>query len=101
MKKGNGFTLIELLVVVLMISILSAIALPQYQKAVEKTKASETLTLLKTIAQAQTVYHLTNGSYAHSLDELAISVPWTEKTYVITNSYDTKSNADWSLLVSR
>ena len=48
-KNNRAFTLIELLVVVLIIGILSAIALPQYQKAVEKSRAAEALTNMRTI----------------------------------------------------
>ena len=50
MKKA--FTLIELLVVVLIIGILAAIALPQYQKAVEKSRQAEAFLNMKTISDA-------------------------------------------------
>lgn len=81
--KNRAFTLIELLVVVLIIGILSAIALPQYRKAVEKARAAEGLLKLRTVGEAMERYYLANGNYPsmNDLNSLDVSVPnnndWT------------------------
>jgi prepilin-type N-terminal cleavage/methylation domain-containing protein len=71
----RGFTLIELLVVVVIIAILAAIAIPQYFTAVEKSRVSNMLTLLKSIDSAQKIYFLTTGNYTMNINDLDIQLP--------------------------
>ena len=77
-ERRGGFTLIELLVVVLIIGILSAIALPQYQKAVARSRAVEAIVSLRTLTTAQQEYYMANGGYATNLEELPVQVKNTK-----------------------
>ncbi len=74
-KNNKAFTLIEILVVVLIIGILAAIAVPQYQKAVMKANLHKGIPLVESIYQAQQAYYLANGEYAKELADLDITLP--------------------------
>ncbi|WP_428075302.1 type IV pilin protein [Candidatus Avelusimicrobium luingense] len=103
MKNNRAFTLIELLVVVLIIGILASVALPQYNKAVEKSRATEALSLLRTINQAVDAYYLASGEYPASFDELSIDIPWTgrEVGYASSVVKDSRSNGNWSVQLEK
>ena len=84
--KNHAFTLIELLVVVLIIGILSAIALPQYQTAVDKARYSTMMAAVRALKDAQELYYLANGSYATDLHDLEGVLPGG---FVINTANDT------------
>ena len=60
MMNKKAFTLIELLVVVLIIGILAAVALPRYEKAVEKSRMTEASIMLSGLMRSMDAYLLEN-----------------------------------------
>ena len=84
---ARGFTLIELLVAVLIIAVLAAVAVPQYQKAVRKAKLVEVGTMFSSISKAVDIWLLENGYPSSGIDllsttthsSLGIDVPCNER----------------------
>ena len=73
MSRLGGFTLIELLVVVLIIGILAAMAMPQYFKAVERSRMTEAITIMDSIEKAQRRKFLQTNRYAEDFRGLDVS----------------------------
>lgn len=74
-EKNAVFTLIELLVVVLIIGVLAAMALPQYQVAVGRARYAQNIILVKAVYDAQQRYYMANNRYAEHFEGLDIRLP--------------------------
>ena len=96
----KGFTLIEVLVVVLITGILAAVALPQYQKAVKKTRLTNWITTTHTLSQSIDIYLLEHdwpsqptyftGDDTSSVNHFSsdIDLPWIKSSSDHMNSYN-------------
>lgn len=68
MKKA--FTLVELIVVVIIIGILAAVGIPQYRKALERSRGAEAYAGLGHIQEAEKLYYADNQEYYPSSDPI-------------------------------
>lgn len=92
--QNSGFTLIELLVVVLIIGILTAVGLPEYTKAVEKSRVADANTQLNNLVMAEKAYRLSNTTYTVDLTQLDIELP-----NIRTDATNTFGTSDWEISV--
>lgn len=89
-NKNKGFTLIEMLVVVLIIGILAGIALPQYNRAVEKARIAEAKINLKALMDAAHVHALSGKESTNDLSEFDVHISGEfndDNTEIITNNF--------------
>lgn len=107
MRNQQGFTLIELLVVVLIIGILTAVALPQYTTAVEKSRAAEALTLMSAVAGAAERYRLQKDRWPDSFAKLDLEVPVRSdgqhggKSFIITMGDEASQSNQFVVVAER
>lgn len=71
----RGFTLIELLVVITIVSILAAIALPQYQAYRSRAFDTRAVSDLRSVAIAEEAYFLDNERYLSCSDSSCLVLP--------------------------
>lgn len=69
-RQANGFTLIELLVVALLISILTALAVPQLFGTKERSYIASMRSDLRNLETAQEAYYVDNITYAAGIPAL-------------------------------
>ena len=98
MKKG--FSLIETLVVVLIIGILTAVALPEYRRAVRKAEMARYITAVNALYSAMQVHLETYKTYAEDPDDLDISLSYAtcgKKTETWGKFYECKGEVRYGV----
>ena len=73
-KYMRGVTLLELLIVLLIISILAAIAYPNYREYITRAKRTEAKAALLQIATNQERFYLQNNTYTTNMTNLGFPV---------------------------
>ena len=96
MKKA--FTIIELLIVVIIIGVLATIAVPQFTKAVEKTKMGKAKNQLGLIYKAAQMYRAEQSSGEYTGITLTIANDYVEQGIDLATGNDKQS--DWTYSVA-
>jgi prepilin-type N-terminal cleavage/methylation domain-containing protein len=73
-KKRKGFTLLELVIVVIIIGILIALAIPNFIRAVERSRWHAAASILSTIRSAQLRYYAQYRAYSSSMTNLDMTI---------------------------
>ena len=72
--NNKGFTLVELIVVVIVLAIMASIALPMYTKALERSRAGGAISILTSLAKAESSFRMMVGYYTNNISNLDITI---------------------------
>lgn len=99
----KGFTLIEVMIVIIIIGVLAAIAYPNYQRYVIKTKRTDMMTELQNIGSRITAQKMAKGSFTDmSANDFGGDYPTAgaTKLYTVTTTFDKNADnimGDWEI----
>ncbi len=99
-RLHGGFSLVELTIVVVILGVLSLLAVPRYQTAVERSKASEAFHWLAQVERAQQAYSARTGHYARKLDDLDVNLPSPE-FFRVGRFTSVRWQDKWQILLTR
>ncbi|PLX83136.1 MAG: prepilin-type cleavage/methylation domain-containing protein [Desulfuromonas sp.] len=66
----EGFSLVELIIVVAIMAVLAAIAVPSYNKLINRAKVTSATSTIKTIEWAVTAYFIDTGVYPNAIGDI-------------------------------
>ena len=95
-SNKRAFTLIELLVVVLIIGILAAIAVPQYKKAVMKSRLTEAIVQLRAMQDNIDIYLLSHGFPQTGEGSIDINAYNSVDVEAHNSAAERESHTNWS-----
>lgn len=93
LKAEQGFTLIELIVVTIIITALSAIAIPAMLSQGNKARQTEAKTTVSTMSKTQQIHYMEHGYFASSLGELNLGMKDETQNYLYSITVDIPNHA--------
>ena len=106
-RNKKGFTLVEVLTVMFVVAAIAAVALPSYKRAVEKSRATQGMATLESIAKAQMNHNVLRGSFSPTFNGLPIEIRDNNSALVTGSEFSddyfnfTLSNTDAIAIATR
>jgi prepilin-type N-terminal cleavage/methylation domain-containing protein len=74
LTNNKGYSLTELLIATVIVAVLTAFAIPQYNNVMERQRATDAITLISIISQAQERYAMVQGKYTTNFADLNVDL---------------------------